>query len=171
MYDRAMKLIRFTVVLACAWGLAKPCLMAAESDAMNFEIRLIWGTDQPKTDDKALYAPPKAMTDKIRKVFKWKNYYGVRHKGQTRHLKAVKKGKTSKVEVSDQCKLEIWNRDGRWVEVKLFGEGELLVTQKQKVVPEELLLFCGDCKKDESAWFVLLKPLKELPKEEPPAKK
>ena len=163
-----MNLIRhavFAIGLCGLCGLGQPRLAAAGSDDLNFEIRLIWGTDQQKSSDKNLYELPKGITKKIGNVFKWKRYYGVRHKGRDRHLKTVPKGKTIKVAVSDHCRLDIKNRDGTWVEIKLFGEGKPLLTKKQKVVPDELLVFCGDCKNDETAWFVVMKSLKTLPKE------
>jgi hypothetical protein len=158
-----VKTAKSVFILMCFFGGGFGTQAVAKD--FHFEVRLVWGTNQAKPEDKGVYELPKTLVKRMSNVFKWSNYYGVSHKGQKKHLKTIKTTKKVPLEVSKDCKLEISQmaKDGDWVEVKVFGEGKLLLTKKQQVVNGELMVVGGDCKKDDTAWFVILKPLAKLP--------
>ena len=88
--------------------------------------------------------------DKLRGVFKWKNYYEVNRQNFTVTSSAPKK-----VKMSGQCEIEVQNLGGSSVELKLYGQGKMVVRKTQKIKSGELLVLAGDDKND-TAWFVVL---------------
>ena len=129
-------------------------LSAAETGtngtALQLQARLVWGTDDskpPKPDVTDL--DPKLQT-KLKAVFKWKNYFQCK----TENLSVPASG-SKRVKLSNQCEIDIENQGSSFVEVKLYGEGKLLVKKRQAITPGEHLILAGDGKND-TAWFVVL---------------
>lgn len=155
-----------SVLLISLW-LGFSFLAAAAEPPLTLEIQLVWGTNEDNVEDKDLYELPKEIIEPMESVFKWKQYYGVQHKGVKKHVKTVVDAKKTLVKVSEKCRLELKKLTEGRIEVKVFGKNSkgketLVVTKRQKVVPNELFVVGGDCEKgDNTAWFVLMKPLKE----------
>jgi len=122
---------------------------------LKLEAKLIWGTNDDKSPNPEHKELDAATKEKLRKVFKWKNYYAVNHV-----VKPVPSRGSNKFELSKDCTIEIKELEGPKVEVKLIGEGKevhkttLTISQGQSVV------YSGD-DKNESAWFVMITELEE----------
>ncbi|MBI4327310.1 MAG: hypothetical protein HY674_18910 [Chloroflexi bacterium] len=134
-------------LMVLAAGLAQATACAGE---MKLEAKLIWGTDGPKPDDPKLKDLAPALKEKLKGVFKWKNYFEVSHQSF-----AVWEGVSKKVRMSAKCVIEVQNLGGSIVEVKLFGEGDLVVKKKEPLKPGKSLILAGPSK-DDTAWFVAL---------------
>lgn len=137
----------------CFGGIGIEDLHAAPGD-LKFEAQLIWGTDKAAPKSKDIKDPDPKILEKLKGVFKWKNYYEIDHKDLT-----VPKTGRSKVKMSSKCELEIaWLAENK-VEVVLIGEGKPVLTKKQSIIPGELMVLAGDSL-DATAWFVILTPVK-----------
>ena len=127
---------------------------AAASDAeggMNLLVQLVWGTDGPKPEGKSLKDVDQAIRDKLRGVFRWKNYFEVE-----RREFPVAAGSVSKVRISPKCEIEVLNLGKSKIEVNLYGENRKVVTKRQVLKPVELLVLAGD-DEDNTAWFVVIR--------------
>ena len=134
------------VVLFCAFSF----LARSGSADLNLQAQLVWGTNNEKPDDPKLKEVDPSVAEKLRKVFKWKNYFEVK---RTNFVVTV--GSPKKVKMSDSCEIEVQNLGSSSIEVKLYGKGKLAVRKTQKISPSELLVLAGD-DKDDTAWFVVL---------------
>jgi hypothetical protein len=117
---------------------------------LSLQAQLVWGTNKEKPDDPKLKEVDPSVAEKLRKVFKWKNYFEVNKQNVT-----VTVGSPKKVKMSDHCEIEVQNLGSASIEVKLYGKGKLAVRKTQKIHPTELLVLAGD-DKDDTAWFVVL---------------
>jgi hypothetical protein len=111
---------------------------------------LIWGTNEPKPEGAKLKDLDAQTRKKLKAVFKWKDYYEV-----TRKDFAASKKPDEKVRLSDKCQVAVQDLGESAVEVKLYGEGKLVVTKRQIMKPGELLVLAGEDKND-TAWFVAM---------------
>ena len=132
---------------------ASSFLVRSGSADLNLQAQLVWGTNNEKPDDPKLKEVDPSVAEKLRKVFKWKNYFEV-----NRQNFVVTPGSPKKVKMSDDCEIEVQNLGGSSIEVKLYGKGKLAVRKTQKISPSELLVLAGD-DKDDTAWFVVLSQL------------
>jgi hypothetical protein len=118
---------------------------------LDFHLQLVWGTDEPKPADPRLQEIDLALKERFSGVFKWKNYYEVTNKS----LKLPNRSGVETVKMSPKCELKVQSQGGSFIEVQFFGEGTLLRTVRQAVVPGELLVIAGDDVND-TAWFVVM---------------
>ena len=117
---------------------------------LNLQAQLVWGTDDNKPKDPSLKDVEPKLKKKLKDVFKWKNYFVCRDL-----TFFVPNSSTKKIQMSSRCQIQVENLGGSRIEVKLYGEGNLLVTKKQILSPGELLVLAGD-DKNNTAWFVVL---------------
>jgi len=125
-------------------------LVNSASTELNLSAQLIWGTNNEKPDDPRLKEITPEVGEKLRGVFKWKNYFEV-----NRQNFKVNSPATKKVKMSEHCEIEVQNLGSSVVEVKLYGKGKLVVKKRQVFKTGELLVLAGDDKND-TAWFVVL---------------
>lgn len=125
-------------------------VLAAEPASLPLQAQLIWGTDSQKPADKALKPIPPDLDKRLRRIFKWQNYFEV-----SRTNFVVAPAKPSQVDMSRECRIEITHQPGGEVEIQLFGKGKLVVTKRQHFAPGETVVLAGD-DKDYNAWFVIL---------------
>jgi len=125
-------------------------LRGAAADELALQARLIWGTDPGSTKTDGLKDLDATTKAKLKKVFKWEEYYLVQKKSFR-----VAPTVSHRLRMSPKCELEVQNLGRSHIEVKLFGEGKLVVRKKQVIKPGELLVLAGDDKND-TAWFVIL---------------
>jgi hypothetical protein len=130
--------------------LAYPLVLSCAPADLNLQAQLVWGTNNEKPDDPKLKEVDAKVTDKLRGVFKWKNYFEV-----SRQSIAVPASSPKKVKMSEHCELEVQNLGNSSIEVKLYGKGKMVVRKTQKIKPNELLVLAGDDKND-TAWFVVM---------------
>jgi multidrug efflux pump subunit AcrA (membrane-fusion protein) len=127
------------------------CAPAAESGDLKLQAQLIWGTDAAKPSDTKIKDLDADTKDRLKGVFKWKNYFEVSSQSfevGARSSKAIR--------MSPKCDIEVEHLGDALVEVKLFGEGRLVVKKKQTLKAGELLVLAGD-DKNNTAWFVILR--------------
>lgn len=122
----------------------------AEGREIRLVAQLIWGTDQPKPGNAQLKDISPALRDKLRKVFKWKNYFEVHQQTIT-----LPKQAGQKIRMSPKCELEFTDAGQQYTEVKLYGEGRLVVKKRQAIIPGEPMVVAGD-DKNNNAWFVVI---------------
>jgi len=128
-----------------------PSALAAKGD-LHVQAQLVWGTDGDKPPDPGVKRLDEATRKKLGSVFKWKNYFEV----DRQNFKVALSAK-NRVRLSPKCEVEVENLGDSQVEVKLIGEGKLVVKKKQVLKAGELLILAGD-DKNQNAWFVIITP-------------
>jgi hypothetical protein len=94
-----------------------------------------------------------ATAEKLRKVFKWKNYFVV-----TNMVKTIPSRGSNRFELSKQCAIEIIELEGPRVEVRLIGEGKEINKTVKTINKGESFTYGKDDKND-SAWFAIITQL------------
>lgn len=136
-----------SAVAACAGP--RNTLAAATGD-VRLVAELIWGTNGPKPDDTELRPIAPDLEKRLRRIFKWRNYFEIERK-----VVVTRAPKPTQVQMSKECRLEILHLGGHEFEIQLFGKGVLVVKKRQRIVPGETVVLGGDDKNDD-AWFVVL---------------
>jgi len=126
----------------------------AQTGELRLKAQLIWATDDDKPKDKQLKEVDAELTNKLRRFYKWKNYWEV----SCRETGPVTSN-SQKHRLSPKCETELKKIDDSTVEVKLYGEGKLVKTIRQPIkllLRGEFLVLGGDDKeKYDDAWFVV----------------
>jgi len=122
----------------------------ADAPDTPLAAELVWGTNGEKPADKELKPISPELEKRLRKIFKWKNYFGIERKEFV-----VTAAKPAKVEMSKECRLEVTRTAGDEFEIQLFGKGQLVVRKRQRIVAGEAVVLGGDDKND-NAWFVVV---------------
>jgi hypothetical protein len=120
---------------------------------LKLEAKLIWGTDDEKSPNPEHTQVDAAMRDKLRKVFKWKNYFVV-----NRVVREVPSRASNKFELSKDCTIEIRELEGPRIEVKLIGKGKEVHKTTLNIDKGQSVVYSGD-DKNQSAWFVYITEL------------
>jgi hypothetical protein len=144
--------IRFALCLSLLGILLMPATVLAET--LNLKTQLIWGTSQEKVENPNVKEVEADLSDKLRKIFKWKSYYEVSNKQIS-----IASKETKKVRMSQKCEVEIKSLGEQNIEVNLWGEGKLVVTKHLTVNSSTAQVIAGDDRND-SAWFVVITPAK-----------
>jgi hypothetical protein len=141
-------------VLGCSLLAGLPTVALATGDT-RFDVLLVWGTNGERPKDKPLKEVDPKLQDKLKTVFKWKTYYEV----TPRKPLSVPKEGGQKLKLSEKCEIQVQDVGNARVEIKLFGEGKLVVKKVQSVIAGEVIVLAGDSV-DNTAWFVVLSPAK-----------
>lgn len=128
--------------------LAGAGLSAAE---MQFQVHLVWATDDPTPPAGKDYKPLEPEIRKQIKALKWKNYFEVRHIDFS-----VGPATSKKVSISDKCSIEIKDLGNSNLEVILIGKGKEVARVKQVLRKGEILVPAGDAP-NETAWLAILR--------------
>jgi hypothetical protein len=120
---------------------------------LKLEAKLIWGSDDAKSPNPEHKEVDAATKEKLRKVFKWKNYYVV-----NRITKPVPSRGSNKFELSKECTIEIKELEGPRVEVKLIGKGKEVHKTTLNIEKGQSVVYSGD-DTNQSAWFVIITEL------------
>jgi hypothetical protein len=148
--------LRFAFCICLAGSISTSAQQLSAGGAkgdLKFEIQLIWGTNGEKPPGKDLQDVEPRITEALKGVFKWKNYFEV-----TRKKIAVASKSMQRVKLSDKCDVEVQHLGGSFVQIKLLGEGKCVHTRKEPITPGKLITIAGEDKND-TAWFVVLKVL------------
>ena len=75
----------FLTLASLAWLLGVSLMhgVARAADAkadLKFQVQLIWGTNDEKPSEKELKEVEPGITDALKRIFKWKNYFEVSRK-------------------------------------------------------------------------------------------
>ena len=131
--------------------ISTPAALTAKGE-LHIQAQLVWGTDGDKPPDPEVKRLDEETRKKLGSVFKWKNYFEVDRQNFKVALSAKKR-----VRLSPKCEVEVENLGDFQVEVKLYGEGKMVVKKRQVLKAGELLILAGDDKND-NAWFVIITP-------------
>ena len=143
--------LAFLLVLsATAFGLSAQSKAAEQ----KFAAILIWGTDgeKPKDKEAELKDVDAGLKDKFKNIFKWKNYYEVSRTNVT-----VKPGEQQKLMLSGKCEVIINHTEKHGTAVELIGEKKSLYKNTISMPLKDILIMGGP-DKNETSWFVVLKP-------------
>jgi len=145
------KLVRAGLLGFLAGLLFVPLAMtAASASEMQFQVHLVWATDDPKPPEGKDYKPLEPEIRKQIKALKWKNYFEVRHIDFS-----VSPAMSKKVPISDKCSIEIKDLGNSNLEVVLIGKGKEVARVKQVLRKGEILVPAGDAP-NETAWLAIL---------------
>src|SRR5258706_8313204 len=150
--------MRITSRFPCT-GILRWCLLLlialaaveARAEDLNIDALLIWGTNGDKSSDPSHKPVDNATAEKLRKVFKWKNYFLV-----NKQSTLIPTRSTRQITLSKHCTVEITELPGPKVEVKLIGEQKPVNKTVKPLSKGEWFVIAGE-DKNESAWFILIK--------------
>jgi hypothetical protein len=126
-------------------------VQSSPAGEMQFQVHLVWATDDPKPPEGKDYKPLEPEIRKQIKALKWKNYFEVR-----RIDFSVAPATSRKVSISDKCSVEIKDLGNSNLEVVLIGKGKEVARVKQILRKGEILVPAGDAP-NETAWLAILK--------------
>jgi hypothetical protein len=145
----------FYYLIGLLWATMGFGLTETRAGDLKLTVQLIWGTDEEKPKEKKLKEVESKLADKLRRVFKWKNYFEVSNQNVILPTNAPQK-----LAMSRKCELELKRVDAEIVELKLVGEGKHVKTVRQRVkllLQGEYSILAGDDKeKYDDAWFVVI---------------
>ena len=118
---------------------------------IQFQVHLVWATDDPKPPAGKDYKPVEPEIRQQIKALKWKNYFEVRHVDFS-----VPQGGNKKVPISDKCSIDVKDLGNSNVEVVLIGKGKEVARVKQALHKGQILVPAGDAP-NETAWLAILK--------------
>jgi hypothetical protein len=145
---------RFSWLLLAGFGfLAAGEPWSARAEEVKVEARLIWGTNEEKSQNPKHKPVDEETSAKLRKIFKWKNYFV-----ETNHTETIPHRQSKKMVMSKDCTIEIQEMAGLPVEVKMFGKGQFINKTTKALIKGEWFVLAGD-DKNECAWFVILNRL------------
>ena len=130
-------------------------ILCAQASELKLEAKLIWGTNDEKSPKKEHIRLDEVTAAKLRKVFKWKNYFVVNKK-----TGVVPNRSSNQFKLSDDCTVEITELEGPRVEVKLIGKGVPVHKAVKELKKGDWFVYSGD-DKNESAWFIIITDLDE----------
>ncbi len=130
--------------------LSAASLLAAN---VKVEAKLIWATDEAKSPDPKHVPVDEPTAGRLRKAFKWKNYFVV-----NKVVKDIPSRGSVPFELSKKCTVEIKELEGPRVEVTLIGEGKPVNKAVKSLNKGEWFVFSGD-DKNQNAWFVIVTEL------------
>jgi hypothetical protein len=123
----------------------------AAAGEMQFQVHLVWATDDPKPPQGKDYKPLEPEIRKQVKALKWKNYFEVRHVDFS-----LSPATSKKVSISDKCSIEVKDLGNSNLEVVLIGKGKEVARVRQVLRKGEILVPAGDAP-NETAWLAILK--------------
>jgi hypothetical protein len=124
--------------------------LAVHAADLKVEARLIWGANDEKENVKFEPLDP-ALSDKLHRMFKWKNYYEVTNK-----TAGVPLNKSSDLKMSDTCTIQVKNLGASRIEVSCIGHGKQIHKGAYTLVPPQWLVLGGNGTNN-TAWFVGLR--------------
>jgi len=126
---------------------------AAFAEDIKVEGRLIWGTNDEKSQKPKHEPVDEETAKKLRKIFTWKNYFL-----ENKQVAAIPSRSSGKLKMSKDCEIEITELPGAPVEVKVIGKGKPVNTTTKSLNHGEWFIIGGD-DKNECAWFVIISRL------------
>jgi len=125
---------------------------SAASDTINIDARLIWGTNEAKTDSKLKPVGPR-LSEKLKSSpFKWDHYYECNVQTPI----ALKLNQGKHVTMSKRCEIAVTYLGNSQIKLELYGNGQLVNTVTQALPKGEFLLVGGESE-NSTAWFVVIR--------------
>ncbi len=120
---------------------------------LRLEAKLIWATNDPKSPDPKHKELDAVMSEKLRRAFKWKNYFEC-----NRVVQSVASRSSSRFELSKKCTIEIKEIEGPKIEIKLIGDGKEVHKTTKTISKGQPVVYSGD-DKNQNGWFVIITEL------------
>ena len=136
-------------------GLLASGTICARASELKLEATLVWGTNDEKSPKKEHVPVDEATAARLRKVFKWRNYFVCNKK-----TKVIPSRGSNQFKLSDDCTVEITELDGPRIELKVIGKGVPVHKSIKELRKGDWFVYCGD-DKNESGWFVIITDLDE----------
>jgi hypothetical protein len=138
--------------IALALALTSQGLTAGEhtENTLRVEAKLIWGTNDETSPDPNHKKLNSDLARKLKKTFKWENYFEI-----TRKTVDLRKGESKSIKLSDECTVVVTNLGGTKAKVELFGKGKLVQTKECTIAEKDLVI--GGDDKNNTAWFVVVR--------------
>src|SRR5262245_19604571 len=114
---RSFRFARIGIVRWCLVLVLGFAAVELRAEDLKVEAQLIWGTNSDKSPDASHKPVDKVTADRLKNVFKWKNYFLVNKQNAV-----IPNRSTKQIQLSKQCAVEITELAGPKVEVKLIGE-------------------------------------------------
>jgi hypothetical protein len=124
--------------------------LAAGAADLPLEARLIWGSNDEKETVKYEPLDP-ALSDKLHRMFKWKNYYEI-----TNVNTRIALNQSGDLKMSDACTIRVKNMGATRVEVSCIGHGKEVHKGTYTLDPPQWLVLGGNSN-DNTAWFIGLR--------------
>ena len=140
----------FQFVVALLLALLFACPVPLHAANLKMESKLIWGSNEPSKDHKAV---DPVLAEKLQSYFKWKHYYVM-----NTVVADVPSRETRKLKMSEPCTVEITELEGPKIEVKVIGKGIPVNKTVKQIVKGEFIVIGGDAE-NKCAWFVVLTQL------------
>ena len=123
--------------------------LAAGDDVFTYTVQLVRGTDDQKPPEKEAKPVSGKLSERLSR-FRWKHYWEIR-----RESVKVSAGHPAKVQLPKgrAVALEIANNQ---VEMRLYRDGKLARTARQKLQSDSCEIMGGTSEKDDS-WFVVVR--------------
>ena len=146
--------IRRTIRLGLVAFTFSAMLSTAIAAERKIEARLIWGTNEDKSPDASHKLLDGDLAKKLHQMpLKWKNFFEV-----NRQVFTINDTNYTKVVMSKKCSIEVKKKNADDVTVKLYGDGTQ-VRRVDKPLPKGEVLTIGGDAKDNTAWFVTVRPM------------
>ena len=140
-------------------------LCAAGAAERKMEARLIWGTNDDKSPDPKHKPLDGELARKLREMpLKWKNFFEV-----NRQVFTINDQRYTNIVMSKQCMIEVKDKGANNVTVKLYGQGKQ-VNRVDKPLPKGEVLTMGGDARNNSAWFITVRPVNTDAKSSDPNK-
>jgi hypothetical protein len=139
------------------FGLLMAVMSAGAAD-MKIEAKLIWGSNDPADTIKhKLVQDPKLNAD-LHRIFKWSNYYEI-----TNQTVLVAQNKSTVLQMSQKCKLDVKNLGSSRVSVNCIGNGKPVSKGEHSLAPGKWFTLAGN-DKNNTAWFVVMRSVVDVAK-------
>lgn len=124
--------------------------MAVAAD-LKLEAQLIWGTNDAKSPNPNHKPAEAEVVKKLKRLFKWSNYFEVNRQRFSVSLAEIKR-----VVMSKECAVSVRQTGQGEVEVTFFGKGKQVAKVRQDLPKGELLVTGGEAP-NATVWVVVLK--------------
>lgn len=149
---QALACIPVAALAMAADDKAKTNTPAASSATEDYEVRLIWASNEETSPNPAHKKLDTALTAWLKKSFRWSSYYEV-----NKNVLSISQNQTKDAKLSDVCTVKMKNLGGGRLEMELWGKGKLVSKTTEKL--DKWIILAGE-DKNETAWFVVVrKPL------------
>jgi hypothetical protein len=138
---------------------------AAAAADRKMEARLVWGTNADKSPDASHKKLDGELAKKLGEMpLKWKNFFEVNRQPFT-----INTTNYTKVVLSKKSYIEVKDKGGNNVTVKLYGDGKPATRVDRPLPKGEVLTIAGDAK-DNNAWFIIVRQVNTETKSSEPNK-
>lgn len=149
MTNSKANILRIIAIILAMAALTAPAMAGSVPETMQVNATLVWGA-KDKPAGKKLQPVGPDLQEKLRKCLKWEHYYQISRKNVN-----LAGSKPQRVRMSKKCEVEVKRLKADLLNVKLIGEGKVVVNKKHSLAKDNSVVMGGPGE-DKSAWFVVL---------------